>query len=183
MTLALYTCAAACAAGPPRRPTIAPSTTALVERAQNAERARRYDEARALYQQATADAPDAASRAWAAREQAEALVFWGEYEAAERALEIAVTARPDDAASWHDLGMLRHRRGDTAAAEQAFRRSMRAAPRDARPRIALAALLVNAGRFDDAIAEYEALLELDLPPRTRDAVHRALDMLRAERRR
>lgn len=175
------TASAACAGRP--APAISPATRVAVDRAERSERARRYDQARAWYERAERDAPDARSRAWAARQYADALAFWGEYRDAERALERVVRWAPGDASAWHDLGILRARRGDVAGAEMALRRAKAAAPHDPRPRVALAALWVNARRFDAALAEYRALLALDLPPRLRAAVRRAIALVSAETRR
>ncbi len=141
---------------------------------------RKYDEARALYEAAKRDAPDDPSRAYAGRELASALIFWGEYEAAEAELVEVVDLAPGHASAWHDLGVLRARRGDSAGAKNALRRSIETAPRDPRPRIALAALLVNERRFGDALTQYERILELELPERTRSAVQRGMELIRGE---
>jgi hypothetical protein len=55
-----------------------------------------------------------------------------------------------------------------------------AAPPDPRPHLALAALLVNAGRHREALGTYRELLGLDLPSRTRSAVRRGLALLERE---
>jgi Flp pilus assembly protein TadD len=159
---------------------VSPSTKAAVQRAEEREQARKYDEARALYEAAKRDAPDNRSRAYAARELASALIFWGEYEAAETELVEVVELDPLDASAWHDLGVLRARRGDTRRAESALLRAIETAPRDPRPRIALAALMVNDRRFDDALSQYERILDLDLPERTRKAVERGMELIRRE---
>jgi Flp pilus assembly protein TadD len=172
--------AAACGGSAPRPAAVAPATTQAIARAEASERARNYDEARARYQAAERDAPDDTSRAFAARKRASALMFWGEYEAAATALETVVALAPADASAWHDLGILRHRAGDAAGAERALREAVAHAPKDARPRIALAAVLVNQHRYGDALAEYEHILDLDIPERTRDAVHEGIALLRAE---
>ena len=126
------------------------------------------------------EAPDDRSRAWAGRQLASALIFWGDYEGAETALADVVRIAPTDAASWHDLGMLRYERGDAAGAETALRSSIRHARADPRPRIALAALLVNQKRYEEALAEYEHILELELPDRMRSAVEKGMELLRQE---
>lgn len=159
---------------------MSPQTRAAVEQAEQREQERKYDEARALYEAAKRDAPDDLSRAYAGRELASALIFWGEYEAAEQELVRVVELAPADASAWHDLGVLRARRGDTGGAESALLRAIDAAPRDPRPRIAIAALMVNARRFDEALRQYERLLDLDLPERTRRAVERGMELIRRE---
>ena len=176
LALSLLACAG------PTRPAVAPATRALIEQAEQRERARRYDQARALYREAEASAPDPASRTWAARRFAHALLFWGEEAEAETELAALVARDPTDVASWHDLGIVRHRRGDRAGAERALRRAVALAPREPRPRIALAALLVVDRRWRDALAEYRALLDLDLPERTRRAVGRGIELVEAELR-
>lgn len=175
LVLALAACGGARAA-----PAVSPQTKAAVERAEAREQARKYDEARALYEAAKRDAPDDPSRAYAGNELASALIFWGEYEAAEIELVEVVGLAPGHAAAWHDLGVLRARRGDTPGAETALRRSIDTAPADPRPRIALAALLVNERRFRDAVTQYERILELELPERTRKAVERGMELIHQE---
>jgi Flp pilus assembly protein TadD len=162
---------AACGSAPPRP---SASTRAAVERAEAHERARRPDQARAALRQAIADAPDAVSEAYARREYASALAFWGEVPAAVAELEAAVRLDPAQPAAWHDLGILRHSRGDRAGAAAALREARRLRPADPRPRIALAALLWQSGDRAAARAEYVALRGLDLPPRLRARVDWAI---------
>jgi Flp pilus assembly protein TadD len=78
--------------------------------------------------------------------------------------------------------MVRHRLGDFAGAEAAFRRSIRIRPRDPRSRIALAALLAKQRRYPAALVEYRALLSLDLPSRVRDKVRWAVRLLEGKTR-
>lgn len=163
-----------------REPEPAASTEALLVRARAEERARRYDRARALYQQAADTAPDRASAAHAWRQMASALLFWGEVEDGQRALERVVELRPGAVSAWHDLGVVRGSRGDAAGAETALRRAIALAPDEPRPRVALAAVYVQGRRWRDAITEYQALERLDLPDATRRAVTRALALCRAE---
>jgi Flp pilus assembly protein TadD len=167
-----------CATAPPPAPA-GPSAIvrADVENAEAAERVRRHDLARARYQQAVADAHDPASQRFARREYAETLETWGELAEAIAQLEGAVAARPDDAASWHDLGILRFQQGDAAGAAEALGRAKQLAPRDVRPRTALAALYWQRRDYPAATAEYRALLDLDLPAKLRDKVTWALGEL------
>lgn len=142
-----------------------------VELAEQAERNRRHDLARTHYERAVALAgTDPASASFARREFAETLITWGEYEAAIGQLEAAVAVRPADAAAWHDLGILRHQAKDNRGAAFALEQARTLAPRDPRPRIALAALKLTLGDHAGARREYQALLELDLPPRVREKV-------------
>jgi Flp pilus assembly protein TadD len=172
-------CAACGSARPaPSAPeTPAARTRAAVAEAETHERARRHDLARAAYRRAITEAPDPLSEAYARREHASALAFWGEVPAAITELEIVVRLAPGAAPAWHDLGILRHSVGDDAGAAVALRTARALRPADPRPRIALAALLWHAGDRAGAAAEYRALLELDLPPRVRDRVEWALGQL------
>jgi Flp pilus assembly protein TadD len=148
-----------------------------IERAEDAERARRHDAAAAAYERAIGEARDPVSVDIAHREYAETLETWGETDRAIAELEAAVAAKPDDPAAWNDLGVLYHHRGDDARALAALETSKRLAPADWRPRRQLAALLVATHDYDRATAEYRAMLSLDLPDRLRDAIRRALDLL------
>jgi len=170
--LAVVLTLAACGHPAPRRP----STTvrAEIEAAETAEKARQHDRARGHYLAAIAAAKDAASIAYARREYAETLVSWGEIAEAMVQLEAVVAADPGDAAAWNDLGVLRHNQGDDRRAVEALEHARAAAPRDIRPRIALAALRWQTGDRAGAAAEYQELLELDLPDRVRDKVKWAL---------
>jgi Flp pilus assembly protein TadD len=159
----------------PARPSAA--TRAAVERADRHERARRHDLARADYEAAIAAAPDDASAAYARREYASALIFWGELPAARAQLETCVRLAPGDAPAWHDLGLLLHQAGDDAAAVAALREARRLRPRDPRPRVALAALLWQTGDRAGAEVEYRALLALELPERVRRKVAWAIEQL------
>jgi tetratricopeptide (TPR) repeat protein len=160
----------------PNRPDSA--TLALIARAEAAETERRYDRAEALYRQAKDQAPDAPNRALATRTLARALIFWGEYRRGEAELEHAAALDPGDAGTWHDLGMVRHHQGDATGAEIALRRAVDLAPADARPRIALAALLWKHGRHEDALRQYRALQAMDLPEKVRAKVDWAVRTLR-----
>lgn len=151
-----------------------------IELAETAEKQRRHDVAREHYERAVAVARDAASIAFARREYAESLISWGEYPAAITQLEAALAAQPDDARSWHDLGILRNNRRDTAGAISAFERARKLAPEDKRPRMALAQVLVNAGEFARARAEYQELLEVELTDRERVKVKWMIDALANE---
>ena len=177
--LALATAAAlgACAHAPPPLPGPAAAVRAEVDQAETAERARHHDLARAHYERAIALADDADSAAFARHEYAETLVSWGERPAARAQLERAVAAQPADPSAWHDLGLLRHDAGDDPGAIEALSRAERLAPRDLRPRTALAALYWKRGDKASAAREYRGMLELDLPERLRARVEWALTEL------
>ncbi len=172
---------AACGGATSARPGPAAATREAVAAAEAHERARRHDEARAAYERAITAAPDAASEAWARLAYAETLTTWGEIAGAVGQLERVVALAPTHARAWHDLGILRHHQGDDGGARHALGQARALAPRDPRPRIALAALLWNAGELAGARAEYEALLDLDLPDRVRRQVEWALTQLPAAR--
>jgi Flp pilus assembly protein TadD len=170
LAAALAACAHA-ATGP------SPATRAAIERAEAAELRRDHAQARAVYQDAIAGAPDVPSAVFARREYESALVAWGELTGAIAQLEVIVRIAPDHAPSWHDLGILRHAQGDDAGAAAALRRAKELAPTDPRPRIALAALLWRTGDRPGAAAEYRGLLGLELPQRVRAKVEWALGEL------
>jgi Flp pilus assembly protein TadD len=170
VALALVACSHA-APGP------TPLVRADVDRADDAERHRQHDAARAHYEHAIASAQDPASEAFARQQFAETLISWGQLPEAKTQLERAIAAKPDDPGSWLDLGMLRNHEGDRVGALAAFSRSKELAPNDPRPRLTLAVFLWKQGKRADAAAEYRALLELDLPDRLREKVRWALDEL------
>jgi len=152
-------------------------TRAAIARAEAHERARRHDLARAEYDRAIAAARDPVTEAYARRELASALIFWGDLPGAAAQLEAAVRVAPGAAPAWHDLGIVRHHLGDVAGAAAALRQARQLRPRDPRPRVALAALLWQSGDRAGAAAEYRALLALDLPPRLRAKVEWAIRTL------
>jgi Flp pilus assembly protein TadD len=168
---------AACVHSSPPPAAPSPTVRADVGRAEDAEMKRRHDVARAEYERAIADAHDPHSQAFARREFAETLTTWGELAEAATQLDAAVAAEPNDAPSWHDLGLVRHKLGNDLAAVTALSRAKELAPRDPRPRIALAALYLCQNNIANATAEYRGLLELELPDRLREKVRYMLDQL------
>jgi len=164
---------AACGGRPkPLPPSV--DVRAEIEQAEKAERARRHDLAKIHYERAVAGAKDPASISYARREYALTLISWGEFPQATQHLEVALGAKPDDAASWHDLGMLRHKQGNDDGAIQALEKARDLAPRDVRPLKTLAALRWKTGDKAGATAAYRRMLELDLPDRVREKVEWAL---------
>lgn len=161
----------------PRGPS--PRTEAAIGRAEDAERARQHEQARAAYAAAVASAPDLPSEIFARHEFASSLAAWGEIPAAIAQLEAIVARAPGNAPAWHDLGILRHVAGDDVAAAVALRRARDLAPTDPRPRIALAALLWRGGDRAGAVAEYRVLDGLELPELVRAKVRWALEQLAA----
>ena len=148
-----------------------------IERAEDAEKLRHHDEAAVHYKAAIAAATTPKAQAWAHHEFAETLATWGQLADAIHELEAAAAATPADPSVWQDLGILRHKQADDAGALEALGRAKSLAPRDARPRIALAALYWSSGDKPQALAEYRALLELDLPDRVREKVRWAIGVL------
>jgi Flp pilus assembly protein TadD len=150
---------------------------AEVEKAETAEKARKHDEARKHYQAAIANAKDPASIAFARREYAETLISWGEYPEAIVQLEGSAAAKGDDASLWHDLGLLYHNAGDDQRAIAALEKSRTLAPEDPRPRVSLGVLRWKRGDLAGARAEYQGLLELELPDRLREKAEWAVQEL------
>ena len=148
-----------------------------IERAEDAEKARQHDQAAAHYKAAIAAATTPKAQAWAHHEFAETLATWGEVEQAIAELVAAAQATPGDPSIWQDLGILRHKQHDDRGAIEALSKAKDLAPRDSRPRIALAALYWSTGDKQQALAEYKALLDLDLPDRVREKVLWAIGVL------
>lgn len=169
----------ACAAKPPvvRGPSNA--VKAEVEQAEKAEEARQHDVARQHYERAIETATDPQSIGFARREFAETLATWGEIESARGQLEKAVAAVPDDPIAWQMLGIVRASDAikDMPGAFAALEKSKALAPKAWIPRRDLAVLHWKVGERDKALAEYKAMLELDLPARLREKVKWAIDEL------
>lgn len=163
--------------GGAQRPQPSAATIAAIEHAEAAERARDHEVARRRYYAAIDTAPDVASEVFARHQFAETLLSWGEIDAGEGQLARIVARAPDDAAAWHDLGLVRHNRGDDAGAITALERARDLARRDPRPRISLAVLYWKLGRLPSALVEYKALAELSLPERLRRRVEWAIACL------
>ncbi len=164
----------------PRSARPSPQTQALVDKAHSVERTRDYHRARRLYKEAIATAEDADSAAFANREMAAALLFWGEYDGAMDLLLESLKHDPAQAPVWHDLGILRSRAGRPQAAHTALAEAVRLAPQSPRSRVALAALLVQQKRYSEALAHYKRLLTLKLPSTTKQAVQKAIVLLNAQ---
>ena len=164
-----------------------------IERAEQAEQKRDHDAARKHYESAIELAKDPISTGFARREFAETLISWAELESAQRQLDMSVVSNPNDPIAWQMLGLLRASDTvkDLPGAFAALEKSKQLAPRAWIPRRDLAALhfKLGAGRDADpdpataakhraaALAEYTAMLDLDLPPRLRDKVKWAIDAL------
>jgi Flp pilus assembly protein TadD len=144
-----------------------------VDRAERAELTRDHAGARHHYEAAVRQAValgDGISERFARREYAETLITWAELSTAAVQFERIVVLAPQDASSWHDLGQIE-------PAIAALTTARRLAPRDARPRISLAALHWRRGDLEAARHEYQGLLDLDLAERTRSKVEWAIAQL------
>ncbi len=166
----------ACARPAPRG--LEPFVQRAIEQAETAERARRHTEARLHYQRAVAGATDPASIAFARREYGETLISWGEFPEAIAQLEGVIAVDPGHVASWNDLGLLHHNQGNDTRALEALERAKTLAPRDWRPRRNLAVLRWKRGDRAGALAEYKAMLQLELPARLEAKVKWAIEELR-----
>jgi tetratricopeptide (TPR) repeat protein len=173
--IALALLVAACHPSAPHAPANAVRTE--IEQAEDAEKARKHDEARVHYERAIAAAKDPASIHVAHREFGETLATWGEIEEARTHLEASVAARDDDPIAWQMLGIVRHKLGDIPGAFAALEKSKALAPRAWIPRRDLAVLHWKLGQRDAALAEYREMLTLDLPDRLREKVLWAIDQL------
>ena len=176
----LWLCLALCACA--TRPAVTRPQSAVereLEQAEQAERARQHDVARTHYERAIASAHDTASIGLARREFAETLATWGELVAAVGQLERAVAATPADPIAWQMLGILRANDAihDLPGAFAALERSRQLAPRAWIPRRDLAVLHWKLGQRAEALAEYRAMLELELPARLREKVTWAIEQL------
>ncbi len=176
----LVLCLALCACARP--PAVQGPSSAVkleIERAEAAEQARQHDVARTHYERAIASARDPASIGFARREFAETLATWGEIESAHAQLERAVAATPDDPIAWQMLGIVRASDAirDIPGALAALEKSKQLAPRAWIPRRDLAVLHWKLGHRAEALAEYRAMLELDLPARLREKVEWAIQQL------
>jgi len=186
--------AAACAPKGPNTPgnrTTRDVVRAEIEAAESAENERKHDVARGHYEAAVAAANDPASIGFSRREYGETLATWGENDAARVQLEASVAAVATDPIAWQMLGILRAKLGDTPGAFTALERSKELAPRSWIPRRDLAVLhwTQGEGRTADpdptvaashraaALAEYKAMLGLEIPDRLREKVRWAIEVL------
>lgn len=180
MVRRLVLCLALCACARPPAVRGPSSVVKLeIERAEAAEQARQHDVARTHYERAITSARDPASIGFARREFAETLATWGEIESARAQLERAVAATPDDPIAWQMLGIVRASDAirDIPGALAALQRSKQLAPRAWIPRRDLAVLHWKLGHRAEALAEYRAMLDLDLPARLREKVEWAIEQL------
>jgi tetratricopeptide (TPR) repeat protein len=186
--------ATACSGPAARSPAPRDPVRVEVEAAEAAESKRDHVGARAHYESAIAAAEasrDPKAIGFAHRELGETLATWGEAADARTQLEAAVASTPRDPIAWQMLGIVRAKLGDHAGAFTALETSKSLAPRAWIPRRDLAVLhwSLGAGPTADpdpakaaahraaALAEYKAMLDLDLPDRLRDKVQWAIGVL------
>jgi len=117
---------------------------------------RRWDEALAAYLQAVSVAPQ---QARPYRVLGTRLLRWGRPADAVEPLARAVALAPAHAETWKALALARYHGGDVAAAEQSFRDGIALHAEHRGLRLGLAALLVNAHRFEEALTVYAAVLD------------------------
>ena len=179
LVVALFACGAR-----QHRPATEPSNVVRqwIERAETAEQHRDHDAARKHYEQAIASATDPRSIGYARREFAETLATWGEIDSAKGQLEKAVAATPDDPIAWQMLGIVRASDAikDITGAFEALEKSKALAPKSWIPRRDLAVLHWKVGHKKESLAEYKAMLEIDLPTRLREKVEWAIEELEKE---
>lgn len=117
----------------------------------------RFAEAAATYAAAEALAPDRADIPW---RRAQCLREAGDPDAAEAALDRAVSRDPAHANSWFSLGTLRQDRRDHAAAAAAYRAACAARPDWHEAAFNLGIALQETGDMDAALAAYGAAWRL-----------------------
>jgi len=84
---------------------------------------------------------------------------WGELELARPRLEEALRRDPSNASAWHALGLVCLHLEDAPAAKVAYDSGLHADPQSLENRIGLASLAITQGRFDEALRQYDAILE------------------------
>jgi tetratricopeptide (TPR) repeat protein len=133
------------------------SPVAWVELGHSYELAHRFDEALAAYDRASAIAPKdpIGPRSGGLR-----AARWGEIAAAEPRLAEAVRRDPRDSESWHALGVVRLGLGKLEAARQAYTEGLRADSTGMEHRLGLATVALRMNQPEQALAEYEILLDV-----------------------
>jgi len=118
----------------------------------------RYAEAAGVLERAIAAEPRSSN---ARTLLARSLIPLGRRDEARRALEDAIAANPNRAEGHRLLGRLLEESGDVAGAESRYREALRLEPRDAATGYARALLLTKLSRSDEALAEFQALVDRD----------------------
>jgi tetratricopeptide (TPR) repeat protein len=148
-----------------------------LQQAQNAERARQHEQARKLYVQAAAAAGETQNGAVVAKQFADTLLSWGEFENGRDQLKRCVALAPNRADAWNDLGIVLHQLGDSNGAATALQTAATLAPKDPRPQIALAALWWTTKQYEKSLAQYRKISELNVDAGVRSKVQWAIETL------
>jgi tetratricopeptide (TPR) repeat protein len=77
----------------------------------------------------------------------------GDYQKATNYLSHSLALRPDDATSWHGLGLALAALDKSPEAEDAFQKSIKLEPWNVQTHDTYAAMLIHLGRFDDALVQ------------------------------
>lgn len=84
---------------------------------------------------------------------------WGEVELARPRLEEALRRDPSNASAWHALGLVCLHMDDVVGAKAAYDSGLHADPDSLENRIGLASLALTQGHFEEALRQYDAVLE------------------------
>lgn len=118
------------------------------------ELAHRFEEALTFYDRAATVAPQDPRGPRVGGTRA---ARWGELEWAAPRLEEALRRDPEDASSWHTLGLVRVHQGRYEEAKSAYLRGLHVSPTSREHRVGLATLALREGRHEEALHHYEAL--------------------------
>jgi len=117
----------------------------------------RYDEALAAYDKAAAAAPKDPTGPRVGGLRA---ARWGELDASAERLTEALRRDPGDAAVWHARGVVELKRGNGAAAKNAYQSGLLADPASAENHLGLATLALQERAYAVALGHYEAIVRL-----------------------
>jgi tetratricopeptide (TPR) repeat protein len=116
---------------------------------------RRYDDAQRSYKQAIEIAPE---RAYGHRVMGSRLLAWGRASEAVAPLVRALELDAGHGETWNALALAYYHKGDRASAERTFREGLEAQGDHMDLWVGLAGLLVNAGRYEEALDVYDGLV-------------------------
>jgi len=128
--------------------------TPWIEMGYALELSHRYEEALAMYDRAAEVAPKSAAGPRAGGSRA---AVWGEAELAEPRLTEALRRDPRDPKSWHTLGLVRLKLGDSKGAKAAYAAGLAADPSALENRLGLATVAVAERDAHAALEHYAAL--------------------------
>ncbi len=121
-----------------------------------AQQARKFEEARTLYQKVLRREP---SNVHATRLLGAVEIELGRYRKAERRLRTAVAMDPEYFAAWTDFARALIEQEKFDEASDALERAIRLEPESAYPRALLGNMLSRAGQYEQAISEYRTALD------------------------